>query len=50
MLGPVLGLGPVLTRTADPLPVVGNVFAFLASGVAAYLLALWKLPKPEAKA
>jgi hypothetical protein len=46
----VLGLGPVITRTAEPLPLIGNIVAFLASAVGAYLLALWKLPKPEAKA
>jgi hypothetical protein len=40
----------VITRTAEPLPLVGNIVAFLASAVGAYLLALWKLPKPEAKA
>ena len=34
-----LGLGPILTRTSDWLPVLRNTLAFLASAVAAYQIA-----------
>ena len=34
-----LGLGPILTRTSDLLPVLRNTLAFLASAVAAYQIA-----------
>ena len=34
-----LGLGPIVTRTSDLLPVLRNTLAFGASAVAAYLIA-----------
>jgi hypothetical protein len=34
-----LGLGPILTRTNDLLPVVRNTLAFLGAALGAYLIA-----------
>jgi hypothetical protein len=34
-----LGLGPILTRTSDLLPLLRNTLAFLAAAVAAYQIA-----------
>ena len=35
----VFGIGPVVTRTADWLPLSRNILGFIGSSVAAYLLA-----------
>ena len=37
----VFGIGPVVTRTADWLPLSRNILGFIGSSVAAYLLAQW---------
>ena len=35
----VFGIGPVVTRTSDWLPLTRNILGFIGSSVAAYLLA-----------
>jgi hypothetical protein len=42
-----LGLGPILTRTSDLLPVLRNSLGFLGSTVVAYLLAQQTVGKPK---
>ncbi len=46
MLFVVFGLGPVFTRTSDPLPVLRNVLGFLGSAVGAYLVAQKTMGNP----
>jgi len=46
MLFLVFGLGPVVTRTADLLPVLRNGLGFLGSAVLAYLIAQRTVGKP----
>ncbi|NQV10235.1 MAG: TPM domain-containing protein [Cyanobacteria bacterium] len=46
MLFLIFGLGPVITRTSDLLPVLRNSLGFLGSTVAAYLIAQRTVGKP----
>ncbi|MCT0249156.1 TPM domain-containing protein [Synechococcus sp. CS-205] len=48
MLFVIFGLGPVVTRTSDWLPVLRNGLGFLGSAVAAYLIAQKTVGQPTA--
>ena len=44
-----LGLGPIVTRTSDLLPVARNSLAFLGAALGAYLIAGATVGKPRAQ-
>jgi hypothetical protein len=46
MLFVVFGLGPVVTRTSDWLPIARNVLGFIAGGVGAYVVARKTVGQP----
>jgi hypothetical protein len=46
----VLGLGPVITRTGDWIPITTNIFGFLTSAIIARIVAKLTLPKPDSSA
>ncbi|MGB5239270.1 MAG: TPM domain-containing protein, partial [Prochlorococcaceae cyanobacterium] len=49
MLFVVFGLGPVVTRTSDLLPVLRNALGFLGGAVAAYLIAQKTMGPPAVR-
>jgi hypothetical protein len=46
----VLGLGPVITRTGDWIPITTNICGFLTSAMIARIVAKLTLPKPDSSA